>query len=86
MAKFPKQAEATRYIGNLLEGRRVKTESGISEIGGEPWQVFEYNGKYIAIATNGSLWVGLSGGEWRCISDTCTVSSALQAIEFLISD
>jgi hypothetical protein len=84
MGRFQKQAEATRYISSLLESRNIRTDFGISEVGEEPWQVFEYNGKCIGIATNGSVWTGLSGGDWKCISSTCTVSSALQAIEFLL--
>ena len=84
MARFQKQADATRYINSLLESRNIRADSGISEVGEEPWQVFEYNGKCIGIATNGSVWTGLSGGGWKCISSTCTVSSALQAIEFLL--
>lgn len=85
MAKFQKQTEAITYIKTLLAGRNIKVEPGIFEVGEEPWQVFERNGKCIGIATNGSLWTGLSGGDWECISSTCTVSSALQAIEFIIT-
>jgi len=87
MPKFPKQAEATRYIKNLLASRNIKLEAGIIVLGeAEECQMFEYNNRCLAIDTKSGLWVGPSGREWRQITITCTVSSALQAIEFLLKD
>ena len=86
MPKFPKQAEATRYIQNLLASRNIKLEPGIVVLGeAEECQVFEYNRKCIAIDTKSGIWIGHKGKEWRCIDKTCTVGSALQAIDFLTS-
>lgn len=87
MAKFQKQTEATKYIKNLLTSRKVEIEPGIVVIGeAEECRVFEYNGKCLAVDTKSGIWVGPSGGEWKCIASSCTISSALQAIEFLIKD
>lgn len=84
MSKFPKQAEATKYIKNLLTSRNIHIELGIIVFGeAEECQMFEYRNRCLAIDTKSGLWVGPSGGEWRQISNTCTVSAALQAIEFL---
>ena len=87
MPKFPKQAEATRYIKSLLASRNIEIEPGILTIGeAEECQVFEYNKKCLAIDTKSGIWIGPSGGEWRQISSSCTVSSALEAIEFLLKN
>jgi hypothetical protein len=87
MPKFPKQAEATRYTKKLLSNRSVQIEPGIFILGeAEECQVFEYNDKCLAIDTKSGIWIGPSGGEWRQISSSCTVSSALQAIEFLLKE
>ena len=80
-----KQTEANRYITNLLASRGVNIESGISLIGECDWQVFDYKRKCLAIDPNAGLWVGMSGGKWKTLG-SCTVSNALQAVEFLIQD
>jgi hypothetical protein len=78
-----KQTQATKYIGDLLKGRRYKIEPGIVLIGGdEAWQVFEYGKRCIGIDPTSNIWVGPSGGEWRPLG-ACTVSNALCAIEYL---
>ena len=87
MPKFPKQAEATRYIKNLLSSRNIQIEPGVFILGeAEECQVFEYKNRYLAIDTKSGIWIGPSGGEWRCIANTCTVSSALEAVEFLLKN
>jgi hypothetical protein len=84
--KFPKQAEATRYIKNLLAHRRLQIEPGIVLLGGdEAWQVFEYRKKCIGIDPSANVWIGPSGGKWRRLG-ACTVSGALQAVEFLTQE
>ena len=80
-----KQIEATRYITNLLASRGVHIESGISLIGECDWRVFDYNRKCLAIDPNAGIWLGRAGGKWNTLG-TCTVSNALQAVEFLVSD
>ena len=87
MPKFPKQAEATKYIRNLLISRNIHIEPGIIVFGeAEECQMYEYKNRCLAIDTKSGLWIGPSGGEWRRISSSCTVSSALEAIEFLLKD
>ena len=84
MPKFPKQAEATKYIKNLLTSRNIQIEPGIIVFGeAEECQMFEYRNRCLAIDTKSGLWVGQSGGKWRQISNMCTVSASLEAIEFL---
>lgn len=87
MPKFPKQVEATRYIKNLLSSRNIQLEPGIFILGeAEECQVFEYRNRCLAIDTKSGIWIGPSGGDWRCIDRTCTVGSALQAIDFLLKN
>lgn len=84
MPKFRKQAEATSYIKNLLAGQGPEIQPGIILIGeDEPWQVFEHNGRCVGIDPNSGVWIGPSGGQWRCLASSCTVSAAFEAIEFL---
>lgn len=87
MARFPKQAEATKYIRNLLASRKVELEPGIIVLGeAEECQVFERKKRCLAIDTKSGLWIGRKGGEWRCIANACTVSSALEAVDFLLKE
>jgi hypothetical protein len=82
--KPSKQLQATKYIGDLLKGRRFEIEPGIVLLGGdEAWQVFEYRKKCIGIDPSANVWIGPSGGEWRPLG-ACTVSGALEAVEYLI--
>lgn len=83
--KFPKQAEATRYIKNLLTSREISLEPGIVLIGEDPWQLFDYQDKCIGIDTSAGLWIGHSGQDWKSLG-TCTVSNALQAVDFLTKE
>ena len=79
-----KQSQATKYIRDLLKGRRLEIESGIVLLGSdEAWQVFEYRKKCIGIDPNSHIWIGISGGEWRSLG-VCTVSGALEAVEYLL--
>jgi hypothetical protein len=79
-----KQAEATRYIKNLLASREVRIDAGIVLIGEEGWQVFDYQGKSIGIDPNAGMWIG-TGQGWKSLG-LCTVSIALQAVNFLTQD
>ena len=81
-----KQAQATKYIRDLLKGRRFEIEPGIVLLGSdEAWQVFEYRKKCIGIDPSSNVWIGPSGGKWRPLG-ACTVSCALQAVEYLLKD
>ncbi len=80
-----KQIEATHYITNLLARRSVHIESGISLIGECDWRVFDYNRKCLAIDPNAGIWIRRPGGKWNPLG-TCTVSNALQAVDFLTKE
>jgi hypothetical protein len=77
-----KQIQATNYIKNLLTSRKLNVEPGIVLIGECDWRVFDYNRKCLAIDPNAGVWIGMSGGKWNPLG-TCTVSNALQAVDFL---
>ena len=87
MAKFTKQTQATNYIKSLLASRNMQIEPGVIVLGeAEECQVFEYHNRCLAVDTKSGLWVGQLGGDWRQIANSCTVSGALQAVEFLTQD
>ena len=45
--------------------------------------MFEYQDRSLAIDPSSALWVG-SGGDWKCVSPSCTVSGALRVVDYLI--
>lgn len=81
-----KQSQARDLIRQLLSGRGIEADFGIVMIGEQPWEVFQYERQCIAVDESSGVWVGPYGGEWKCVSAVCTVGSALQAIEILVSD
>jgi hypothetical protein len=83
-SKVSRQSEAIKYIQLILKQRGLSIEPGIYLVGEDPWQVFEHRNRVIGVDTNSGLWVGPSGGKWKCLSSSCTVSSAAEAVEFLI--
>ena len=80
-----KQKEAATYIQSLLKARRIDFDSGILDVLEQPCIVIEMGNRHIAVDPGSGLWTG-EQGKWRCIEASCTVSGALQAIEFLIDD
>jgi hypothetical protein len=80
-----KQAEAILHIQSLLKQRGLSLEPGVFLVGEEDMRGFEYKEKYIAVDMNSGMWTGRVGSKWRCLSPVCTVSSAAEAVEFLIS-
>ncbi len=79
------QSESKAHVQQVLRTHGVETDAGIVVIAGEPWEVFEYELRCIAIGPDSGVWIGPSGGQWTCIDKTFTVSSALQAVEFLMN-
>lgn len=77
-----KQQQAAGYIQKLLQARRIEFESGILDVYEQPCIVIEKDKKCIAIDPTSGVWTGKEG-KWSRIEPTCTVSGALQAIEFL---
>lgn len=82
---MPKQKDAVKYIQSLLKARRIEFEAGFLDILEQPCIVIEIGSKSIAVDPGSGIWTG-EQGKWRCIESSCTVSGALQAIEFLIED
>lgn len=80
-----KQKEAAKYLQSLLKARRIEFESGILDVLEQPCIVIEKGSKAIAVDPGSGIWTG-EQGKWRCIESSCTVSGALQAIEFLIAE
>lgn len=80
-----KQAEAANHIQELLNKagyfvspRKITLEDN------QHWVVFEQNQRQIGIDSASGVWVRESEHhEWRCISMPCSVSGAIQAVEFL---
>lgn len=77
------QEKATRHIQSFLKQRGVNVEPGIYLVADDAWQLFEYKEKCIAVDTNSGIWIGEVGSKWQCLSSTCTVSSAAEAVEYL---
>ncbi|HKP86377.1 MAG TPA: hypothetical protein VJZ26_09785 [Blastocatellia bacterium] len=81
-----KQAQAALYIRNVLQGQGFDiTYRTVIVEDNQQWLVFESGERQVAIDTDSGVWVKASGADiWRCISQTCTTSSALIAAETLI--
>jgi hypothetical protein len=88
MYKLSKQAEAINHIKQLLTERGLNTASRKMTLpDSQQWFVFEFNQKQIGIDSASGVWVRESERQdWRCISTPCSVSGAIQAVEFLTSD
>lgn len=88
MPKETKQAQAARYIRGLLtqRGFNISLRHLILESNQE-WMVIESRERQIGIDAASGIWVKASShDDWRCLEKLATVSSAIEAIEFLISD
>ena len=81
-----KQSEGKQHVEQMLADRGVKSECGIVEVGEQPWAVFEYKRRCIAIDPRSGVWIGQFGGNWQCLSSLCTVSSTAEAVEFLLNE
>jgi len=64
-------------IEKILASRGIEAVFGIVEIGGEGWELLEYEGQCIAIDPNSGVWVGPHGGEWKQVS-------LLEAVDYLL--
>ena len=78
------QLEAKGLIHQLLGQRGIEADFGIVMIAEQPWQVFQYRTDCIAVDEHSGVWVGPYGGEWRCISTSCTLIDAIDAIDILM--
>jgi hypothetical protein len=82
--KAIKQSEATNYIERLLIERGFSVPS--RKLANQ-WITFDYQGKQIGIDLAAGVWVrGSEADDWRCFAAPCTVSGAIQAVEFLAKE
>ena len=82
--KAIKQSEATNYIERLLieRGFSVPSRKLVNQ-----WITFDYQGKQIGIGLAAGVWVRESeSDDWRCFAAPCTVSGAIQAVDFLANE
>lgn len=76
------QTEAVNHIKGLLRERGFNLAA--RQLGAERWVVFEHKGRQIGIDPASGVWVRESANDtWRCTATPCTVSGAIQAVEFL---
>jgi hypothetical protein len=81
---FMTQRQAINHIQSMLKQRGIKVEPGFLQVVEQPCMVLERNDRSIAVDPSSGIWIGKVDCTWECIDHTCTVSGALQAIEFLI--
>jgi hypothetical protein len=88
MAKQGKQSEAANHIQELLnKGGYSIAPRKISLEDSQHWVILQYKERQMGIDSASGVWVKESElHEWRCIAMPCTVSGAIQAVEFLTSD
>jgi hypothetical protein len=79
-----KQLEAVNHIQKLLIERGFNIPSSKLSNG---WIIFDYEGKQLGVDATSGVWVRSSElDDWRCFAKPCTVSGAIQAVEFLTTD
>jgi hypothetical protein len=85
---YQKQREATRHIQTLLSNRGLNIPSRkLTLPDNQQWIVFDQAGRQIGVDTVSGVWVRASqSDDWRCLALPCTVSGALQAVEFLTKE
>jgi hypothetical protein len=75
-----KQKEAVNYVEKVL------IERGFNLLSRQlaDWIIFDYEGRQLGIDSASGVWVRASEkDDWRCFAKPCTVSGAIQAVEFL---
>jgi len=78
------QTEAVAHLKGLLKERGH--EIGQRHLANTRWVVFEHQGRLLGIDPSAGIWVRTAEeSSWRCLASPCTVSGAIQAVEFLIS-
>ncbi len=88
MGKSGKQAEATAKIRKLLLQRGFDISFRKMTLpDDQQWTVFQHGERQIGIDTASGVWVRASTGDsWKCFAMPCTISGAIQAVEFLTCD
>jgi hypothetical protein len=87
MGKTDKQAEAANHIQEFLSrGGHSISPRKITMDDNQHWIIFALNQREIGIDSASGVWIRKSvKDDWVCIAVSCTVSGAIQAVEFLIS-
>ena len=88
MGKANKQGEAANHIQELLTKRGLDIRyRKLTLEDDQHWILFQYKERQIGIDSASGVWVRESiRHDWRCLAMPCTVSGALQAVEFLTSN
>jgi hypothetical protein len=74
------QKEAVNYVERVLIERGFHVPSRRLA----DWIIFDYEGKQLGIDSTSGVWARASEtADWRCFAKPCTVSGAIQAVEFL---
>ena len=83
--KTIKQTEAVNHIKGLLRERGFDIPS--RPLGAQRWIIFEYEGRQIGVDSASGVWIrATEKGNWRCLATPCSVSGAIQAVEFLTTE
>jgi hypothetical protein len=83
--KAIKQTAAVNHIKGLLQERGFNIPS--RSLGDQRWIIFEHQGRQIGVDSASGVWIrGSEGHDWRCLAIPCSVSGAIQAVEFLTTE
>ena len=81
------QTEAIGHIRNLLRERGLDLPSrNLAMPDNQRWVIFEYKGKQLGVDSASGVWISEREGDWQCLATPCTVSGAIQAIDFLAKE
>lgn len=83
MANSTTQPEAAGYISAGLKQQGVELAPQNEQVANEDWLVFRRGTRSAGVDPKSGIWIALLGGEWRCLSEKCSVSAVLEAVEFL---
>jgi hypothetical protein len=79
-----KQTEAANQIKSFLSNQGLDIKPGkLTLPDGQEWIIFEREGRQVGVDTASGVWVRIKDGDWMCIGLPCTVSCAIQAVDFL---
>jgi hypothetical protein len=79
-----KQEEAANHLRELLRQRGLNIPSrNLTLEDNQCWIIFERQRCQVGIDAASGMWVRVNESEWRCIGMPCTVSTAIQAADFL---
>ena len=81
--KAIKQSDAVNHIKNLLRERGLDIPFRTDR---QRWMIFEHRGRQLGVDSASGVWVRELDGDWRCLAMPCTVSGAIQAVDFLAKE